>query len=507
MKETNIPSLITHLFQGLFLLITAILCVGPFVWVIFSSFKSNKEILNSAFALPNAWNFDGYRRALEMSPIFLFFGNSVFISITNTIISVLVVAMAAYAIARFNFRGKTLFTLSLSSSLLVPISALLMPIYLIMSRIGLLDSKASLILVYAALGLPTSLFILRGTFLAIPREIEEAAAIDGSGQLRTFFQIVMPMAKSGLATAATLHFLTSWNEFMFGICDAPTGMLRSFAHLYGIAPETVTATCYGLNHLSFFNSIQFSGKEMLPTLINDDRIYATTDMRFFSKELTKKMGCILNEYLYYFFYREKAVQNILDAHVTRGEVIRDVNKHMIEELSHLDPVKDFDKCLEVYVKWQGQRSAMYMKNETGIRRPDPFTFDLTSHDDGGYAGVALKYIKAQQTGKPVEMIFCVPNNGAIPGLLDSDVVEISCTIQPDGTYLPHAIQNPGEIPMEIIRRVKLYERYASRAIRNRSRDDAITCLMVHPLVNSYSLAETLVDEYLKLNQEYIKEWS
>lgn len=158
---------------------------------------------------------------------FLFFGNSVFISITNTIISVLVVAMAAYAIARFNFRGKTLFTLSLSSSLLVPISALLMPIYLIMSRIGLLDSKASLILVYAALGLPTSLFILRGTFLAIPREIEEAAAIDGSGQLRTFFQIVMPMAKSGLATAATLHFLTSWNEFMFALVLTKSERVRT----------------------------------------------------------------------------------------------------------------------------------------------------------------------------------------------------------------------------------------------------------------------------------------
>ena len=162
-----------------------------------------------------------------MSPIFLFFSNSVFISITNTIISVLVVAMAAYAIARFNFRGKTLFTLSLSSSLLVPISALLMPIYLIMSRIGLLDSKASLILVYAALGLPTSLFILRGTFLAIPREIEEAAAIDGSGQLRTFFQIVMPMAKSGLATAATLHFLTSWNEFMFALVLTKSERVRT----------------------------------------------------------------------------------------------------------------------------------------------------------------------------------------------------------------------------------------------------------------------------------------
>ena len=101
-----------------------------------------------------------------------------------------------------------MFTLLLSSSLLVPISALLMPIYLLMAKMNILDTKASLILVYAALGLPTSLFILRGTFLTIPREIEEAAAIDGAGVLRTFFVIVLPMARSGLATAATLHFLT-----------------------------------------------------------------------------------------------------------------------------------------------------------------------------------------------------------------------------------------------------------------------------------------------------------
>lgn len=295
-------------------------------------------------------------------------------------------------------------------------------------------------------------------------------------------------------------------DFTYGICDAPTGMLRGFAHLYGVDPEDVTASCYGLNHLSFFDSIRFSGREMLPVLMEDPRVYTETDMRFFTPELAKKMGCIPNEYLYYFFYREKAVANILSAGVTRGEVIRDVNIHMTEELSKLDPEKDFDECIRTYVKWHGKRSAMYMKNETGVRRPDPFTFDLTSRDDGGYAGVALRFIRAQQTGKPVEMIFCVPNNGAIPGLLDTDVVEISCTVHPDGTYTPHPVEHPAEIPMELIRRVKLYERYASRAIRNRSRDDAVTCLMVHPLVNSYSLAEELVDEYLKSNRDYIEEW-
>lgn len=217
MNTQGIKQFLVTLAKGLFLLYTVIICVGPFLWVIFSSFKTNKEILDSAFALPSSYDFAGYIRALDMSPIFHFFGNSVWISVINTVISVLVVAMAAYVLARFTFHGKKVFTLLLSSSLLVPVSALLMPIYLLMANLGLLDTKTSLILVYAALGLPTSLFILRGSFLSIPREIEEAAAIDGAGSFRIFFVIVLPMARSGLATAATLHFLTSWNEFMFAL--------------------------------------------------------------------------------------------------------------------------------------------------------------------------------------------------------------------------------------------------------------------------------------------------
>ena len=294
-------------------------------------------------------------------------------------------------------------------------------------------------------------------------------------------------------------------DFTYGICDAPSGLLRSLAGLYGERPEDIQAECYGLNHLSFFNSIRFQGKEVLDILMEDDRIYTETDMRFFSKELTREMGCLLNEYLYYYFFREKAVENIQKAGLTRGELIRDVNRHMIEELSELDVEKEFSRCLEIYDHWHGYRSEMYMKNETGISRKEKFHFDVYEKDDGGYAGVALNYIRAIQTGNPVDMILCVPNQGAIEGLRDDDVVEVTCHVSKDGC-VPHKIDSPGTIPMELCRRVKLYERYASEAIRKKSRSAAVKCLFVHPLVNSWSLAEKLVDEYLESNKDYVEGW-
>lgn len=296
-------------------------------------------------------------------------------------------------------------------------------------------------------------------------------------------------------------------DFTFGICDAPSSLLRSFAKLYHADPDSIEGDCYGLNHLSFFNSIRLNGKEILQELIHNSKVYTETEMCFFDEELTEKIGCILNEYLYYFFYREKAVENILKAGVTRGEMIRDINKNMTEELSKMDIKNDFDNCLKIFDKWYGKREDTYMQNETGAdNHKPPFHFDINELDEGGYAGVALKYIEVVQSGKTQQMILCVPNNGAISGLRDDDVVEITCTISPEG-YAPHKIENCGEIPMEIIRRVKIYERLASLAIRTRSKDVAVKCLMVHPLVNSYSLARELVDQYIQSNQNYIKEWS
>ena len=179
----------------------------------------------------------------------------------------------------------------------------------------------------------------------------------------------------------------------------------------------------------------------------------------------------------------------------------------MEELSGMDIENDFARCLGVFDKWYGRREDAYMSNETGISRAkEPYHFDIHEKDAGGYAGVALKYIRARNSGQESEMILCVPNQGAIPGLLDTDVVEISCTLK-DGVYIPHRIENPGELQMELIRRVKIYERLASEALRTKSISKAVDCLMVHPLVNSYSLAGQLVQEYLESNKDYTKGWN
>ncbi|MDD6684440.1 MAG: 6-phospho-beta-glucosidase [Lachnospiraceae bacterium] len=294
-------------------------------------------------------------------------------------------------------------------------------------------------------------------------------------------------------------------DFTYGICDAPSGLLRSIAGLYHVDPERITGDCYGLNHLSYFSSIKLDGKELLPDLLKNPDLYSTTDMRVFKPDLAEHLGCVLNEYLYYFYYREEAVENILHAGITRGEVIRDINKNMIHELEQMDVDADFDHCLEIFDKWYGKREAAYMANETGVKRNmRAFHFDMFSPDDGGYAGVALRYIEAVGEHKDRDMILCAPNEGAIPELKPDDVVEVTCTVH-DGELIPHKVK-PDPIPMALIQQVKLYERLGSLAIRERNIHAAVDALMVHPLVNSYSFAETLVKQYISINKEYIGGW-
>lgn len=294
-------------------------------------------------------------------------------------------------------------------------------------------------------------------------------------------------------------------DFTYGICDAPSGMLRSFALLYNESPDNISGEVYGLNHLSYFKSITLNGKEITNELIENDDAYKKTDMRYFDKELLKDRGAVLNEYLYYFYYREKAVENILNADQTRGEQIRDINKNMTAELCKMDIENDFEGCLEVFNKWYGIREGSYMASETGERRTTPWHFDIYEEDDGGYAGVALKFIETAQSGKKGTMIMCVPNEGSIDGLRADDVVEITCDVDANGCT-PHRIGTVDEQNLELIRRVKIYERLSSKAIREKDRAAAIQALTLHPLVNSYSIACELVDEFIEHNKEYSHGW-
>lgn len=294
-------------------------------------------------------------------------------------------------------------------------------------------------------------------------------------------------------------------DFTYGICDAPSGMLRSFEKLYGAEEGSAKGEIYGLNHLSYFTSIKTNGKEMIDEIIDNDEAYEKTDLRYFEKDLLKSRKSVLNEYLYYFYYREKALANILNADKTRGEQIAEINRHMTAELEKVDIENDFETALGIFEHWYGERENNYMASETGIKRKEPWKFDIFGKDDGGYAGVALKFIEIAISGKTDSMILCVPNNGAIEGLLDSDVVEITCDIDKSGA-VPHRFGKVDEQNLELIRRVKNYERLASEAIRTKSREKAIEALTLHPLVNSYSIAKELTDKYIEYNKEYTGEW-
>lgn len=208
---------VARFFSYLFMALCVIVAAFPIIWVVLSSFKSNKEILSNGLALPSSFSFSGYTQALEMAPILKFFANSLIVSFASTALNVFILAMAGYVFAKKKFRFKNAIFAILSLSMVIPSTALMSPVYTVITKLHLYDTKMALILVYTALSMPISLMILRSAFAAIPTELEEAAYIDGAGFFRTFWQVMMPCAKGGLASAAVLAFLESWNEFTFAL--------------------------------------------------------------------------------------------------------------------------------------------------------------------------------------------------------------------------------------------------------------------------------------------------
>ncbi len=214
MKGTKI---LFSILKYVFVITIILLSVGPFLWVLISSFKSNTEILNSSLGWPDSMRFSNYVKAFQIAPLAQYYLNSVIVAIVGTIMNLIILGMAAYVIARFEFRGKKILVGIFSLSLLIPGAAMLQPLYLTVNALGLYDKLIGLIIVYAGFGLPASLYIISSYYQTIPREMEEAASVDGAGFIRTFVSIILPIAKPGFGTAAVLQFLLCWNEFQFAI--------------------------------------------------------------------------------------------------------------------------------------------------------------------------------------------------------------------------------------------------------------------------------------------------
>ena len=294
---------------------------------------------------------------------------------------------------------------------------------------------------------------------------------------------------------------------VYGICDGPSEFIKELGKLLGKKDGEISVECFGLNHLSWFRSVKVNEEEMLGKLIKNPELYKSTEMRFFDRELVESTGMLLNGYLYYYYYREQALEHIVESGTTRGEMIYKINKLMHDELVKVDIDKDFYKAIEIYIKYYNMREESYMAIESKTERGDKkgININLSDEDDGGYAGVALNFIDIYVNDREGEMVLSVPNNGAIEGLFDNDVVEITCNISRGGVE-PIKIGKVPEIQFSLIRQVKLFERLAVLAIKNRDIETARMALMVHPLINSYSLAKVLVDEYIEAHREYIGEW-
>lgn len=202
-------------FAYLVLLFIVLVSVGPIVWVILSSFKSNGAILSSPFSMPDTFNFDAYVKVITQFNFGTYAINSFVIATTSTVAATVILSMSSYVIAKYNFPLKNLIYILLTVTLLVPGHTKTQPIFSLIMKLNLYDTKTGLFLVYLSSAIASSLFILRSNFSSIPKELNEAAEIDGASFFRTFWQINMPLAKTGIFTAGILMFLGNWNEYYF----------------------------------------------------------------------------------------------------------------------------------------------------------------------------------------------------------------------------------------------------------------------------------------------------
>ena len=233
-------------------------------------------------------------------------------------------------------------------------------------------------------------------------------------------------------------------------------------------------------------------------------------MKLFDPALVERIGMWLNEYLYYFYYAEQAVEAISARREDprRGDrrAERQAARSAARDRCHARPGRRPARLLHLPEPPPRHLHALRPARwpEHGRGRPARRTRCISS-DGEGYAGVALGIIEALETGEPLYTALNVPNAGAIDGMRADDVVEVSCVIDRDGVRpLPiGAIPEPQE---QLMRQVKLYERLTVEAIAKRSRATAVAALMAHPLVLSYSRAKPLVDEYLAAHAAYVGEW-
>lgn len=207
-------NVVAHTVLGIWTLLVLL----PLLWMIYTSFKSSQEILTSPFGLPETMRWDNYTRAWQEARIGDYLLNTVIVVGSALVLVMVLGAMCSYVLARFEFRGSRAIYYMLIAGLTFPIFLAVIPLFFVLKGMGLIGhgplGLVGVILSYVAFALPFTVFFLYSFFRSLPEEISEAAAIDGAGDFRTFFQVMLPMAWPGIVSVAIFNFLGLWNQYL-----------------------------------------------------------------------------------------------------------------------------------------------------------------------------------------------------------------------------------------------------------------------------------------------------
>jgi ABC-type glycerol-3-phosphate transport system permease component len=206
--------------------VALLLMLAPIIWVFLGSIKPEPDIM-SGNPWPTRVTFDHYIAIWNKEGFLTALRNSVIVGLVVAIVTTLLAAPAAYALSRFDFRGRDFFSLLILGCQILPAVAILVPLVVMVRQLGLTNTLTALIFIHLALGLPIAVWMLKGYIDAIPRDLEEAAMVDGSGRFGAMWRIVLPLIRPALVAVGTFSFVLSWGEFVIALAIVAKAEVRT----------------------------------------------------------------------------------------------------------------------------------------------------------------------------------------------------------------------------------------------------------------------------------------
>lgn len=191
-----------------------ILCLYPLVWLFLSSFKTNSELYFNPWGLPESFSLANYVQAITEGHILQYFGNSVIIAVSAVLVSVILSSMVSYAVTRMQWKLSKLTLRIFMLGMMIPVYAMVVPLFSMFNKMGLLNTHLAVIIPHIAISFPMAIFIMTGFMGSLPKELEEAAVMDGCNIYQIFFKIIMPISKSSIVTVAVVTFINVWNDLL-----------------------------------------------------------------------------------------------------------------------------------------------------------------------------------------------------------------------------------------------------------------------------------------------------